>query len=53
MFLLKEINELFNSFADEVFEEKHRRIGTILFEQGHLNAEQIDEVLGAMKLSLS
>jgi hypothetical protein len=39
--------------TDEVFEKKHRRIGKILFEEGHITVEQIDEVLEEMKQSLS
>ena len=44
---------ILSQMADEVFERKHRVIGTILFEKGHINVEQIDEVLGAMKQSSS
>lgn len=39
--------------VDTLQQRRHRVLGTILFEQGYINVEQIDEVLGAMKQSLS
>ena len=38
---------------DTLRQRKHRVIGTILFDQGYINVQQIDEVLGVMKESLS
>lgn len=46
-------NALDIQMSDTVRKRKHRVIGTILFEQGHLNTQQIDVVLRLMEQSLS
>ena len=38
---------------DTIQQRRHRVLGTILFDQGHITFEQIDQVLGAMKESIS
>jgi hypothetical protein len=46
-------NAIITQMTDEVLEREHRPIGTILLDQGHITVEQIDEVLGVIKQSLS
>ncbi|MBC8417137.1 MAG: hypothetical protein KJ573_13090 [Proteobacteria bacterium] len=36
--------------SDDMAGKEHRLIGTILFEQGYLNAKQVDVVLRAMEV---
>ena len=36
---------------DDMEGKEHRLIGTILFEQGYMNAKQVDDVLRSMAVS--
>lgn len=38
---------------DTIQQRRHRVLCTILFDQGHITFEQIDQVLGALKQGLS
>jgi len=39
--------------GEDIKGKEHRLIGTILFEEGYLNAEAVDEVLRAMGIPAS
>ena len=42
------IEALTQQVRENIYENQHRLIGSILRERGHLTLEQIDEILAAM-----